>query len=106
MSSVLPAAGAARPLRDDAGVIGLVGLAHLVSHFCQLLLAPLFPWLKDALGASYTELGFLMTIFFVVSCTVQAASGFLVDRHGPRPVLFAGLGLLATAAFGFAMSPG
>lgn len=93
------------PLRADAGVIGLVGSAHLVSHFSQLLLAPLFPWLKDALDASYTELGFLMTVFFVVSCAVQTLSGFLVDRFGPRPILFGGLGLLALAAFGYAASP-
>ncbi|MBI2768460.1 MAG: MFS transporter [Burkholderiales bacterium] len=92
-------------LRQDAGVIGLVGLAHMISHFSQLLLAPLFPWLKDAFNASYTELGFLMTLFFVVSCTVQAASGFLVDRYGPRPILFSGLSLLGLAAFGFALSP-
>jgi MFS transporter, FSR family, fosmidomycin resistance protein len=91
---------------DDAGVIGLVGLAHLISHFNQLLLAPLFPWLKQAFDASYTELGFLMTVFFVVSCGVQAAAGFLVDRYGPRPVLFAGMGLIATSAFGYALSPG
>ncbi len=103
-ASTVPPAGPT-PWRHDAGLIGLVGIAHLVSHFCQLLLAPLFPWLKDALHASYTELGFLMTLFFVVSCVVQTSSGFLVDRFGPRPILFAGLGLLATAAFGFAASP-
>lgn len=91
-------------LRQDASVIGLVGLAHMISHYSQLLLAPLFPWLKDEFNASYTELGFLMTLFFVVSCAVQAASGFLVDRHGPRPILFAGLALLGLAAFGFAIS--
>ena len=93
------------PLRQDAGVIGLVGLAHLISHFSQLLLAPLFPWLKDAFSVSYTQLGFLMTLFFLVSCAVQTLSGFLVDRYGPRPILFAGLGLLGVAAFGFALSP-
>src|SRR3954470_2694209 len=92
-------------LRQDAGVIGFVGLAHMVSHFSQLLLPPLFPWLKEAFHASYTELGFLMTIFFVVSCAVQTLSGFLVDRWGPRPVLFAGLALIGSAAFGFALSP-
>ena len=92
-------------LRQDAGVIGLVGLAHMISHYSQLLLAPLFPWLKEAFNASYTELGFLMTLFFVVSCAVQAASGFLVDRYGPRPILFGGLTLLGIAAFGFALSP-
>jgi MFS family permease len=95
----------ATPLRRDASVIGLVGIAHMVSHFSQLIVPPLFPWLKDALHASYTELGFLMTIFFVVSCSVQTTSGFLVDRFGPRPVLFAGLALIAAAAFGFAASP-
>jgi FSR family fosmidomycin resistance protein-like MFS transporter len=92
------------PLRQDAGVIGLVGIAHLISHFSQLLLPPLFPWLKTEFNVSYAELGFLMTVFFVVSCAVQAASGFLVDRMGPRPILFAGLALLGLAAFGFAAS--
>jgi MFS family permease len=92
-------------LRQDAGVIGLVGLAHMVSHFSQLLLPPLFPWLKDTFNASYTELGFLMTVFFVVSCSVQAMSGFLVDRFGPRPILFGGLACLGLAAFGYASSP-
>ncbi|MBC7720125.1 MAG: MFS transporter [Chitinophagaceae bacterium] len=92
------------PLKQDAQVIGLVGTAHMVSHFSQLLLAPLFPWLKAEFNVSYAELGFLMTLFFVVSCVVQAGSGFLVDRWGPRPILFVGLSLLGTAAFGYASS--
>jgi FSR family fosmidomycin resistance protein-like MFS transporter len=93
------------PLRQDAAVIGLVGLAHGVSHFSQLLLPPLFPWLKDAFGVNYTQLGLLLTIFFVVSCAVQTASGFIVDRFGPRPVLLAGLALIGLAALGYALSP-
>lgn len=93
-------------LRQDATVIGLVGLAHGISHYSQLLLAPLFPWLKDAFNVGYAELGFVMTIFFVVSCAVQAAAGFVVDKFGPRPVLFAGLALLGLAAFGFSISTG
>jgi len=99
-----PHCAAAPTARQDATLIGLVGLAHSISHFSQLLLAPLFPWLKDAFGVSFTELGLLMSIFFVVSCAVQALSGFAVDRFGPRPVLFLGLGLLGLAAFGFAAS--
>ena len=91
-------------LRQDVGVIGLVGLAHMVSHFCQMLLPPLFLWLKDDFSVSYAQLGFLMTVFFVVSCAVQTASGFLVDRFGPRPILFGGMVLLAVAAFGYAAS--
>ena len=103
-SSTLNFPTATVPLKQDAGVIGLVGMAHLISHFSQLLLAPLFPWLKVEFNASYAELGFLMTLCFVVSCGVQAASGFVVDRFGPRPVLFAGLALLGLAAFGFSVS--
>lgn len=94
----------ASSLRQDVELIGLVSLAHLISHFSQLLLPPLFPWLKEAFNASYAELGFLMTVFFVVSCAVQALSGFAVDCYGPRPVLLGGMVLLATAVFGFAAS--
>lgn len=99
-------AAPAPALRKDATVIGLVGLAHSISHFSQLLLAPLFPWLKEAFNVSYAELGLLMSIFFVVSCLTQALSGFVVDRFGPRPILFAGLALLGLAAFGFSISTG
>jgi FSR family fosmidomycin resistance protein-like MFS transporter len=98
-------AATAHPARRDVTLIALVGMAHSISHFSQLLLAPLFPWLKDAFGVSYAELGLLMTIFFVASCAVQTLSGFVVDRVGPRPVLFGGLALLGLAAFGYASSP-
>jgi MFS family permease len=90
--------------KQDVQLISLVSLAHMMSHFSQLLLPPLFPWLKDDFSASYTELGFLMTIFFFVSCSAQAVSGFFVDRLGPRPILFAGLGLLGLSCLGYALS--
>ena len=45
------------PLRLDAQIMGLVGLAHLVSHFSQLLLAPLFPWLKPRLSIRNLKAG-------------------------------------------------
>lgn len=85
-------------LRDDARVIGLVGLAHGVSHFYHLILASLFPWLKPAFNLSYAELGLLMTVFFVVSGIGQALAGFVVDRVGARRVLFGGMALLGVAA--------
>ena len=74
-SSTLNRPLGATPLRADASVMGPVGLAHLTSHFSQLLLAPLFPWLKEVFNVSYAQLGFLMTLFFVVSCAAQALSG-------------------------------
>ena len=89
---------------SDVRVIGLISLAHGSSHFFHLILPPMFPWLKAEFGFNYAELGLLMTIFFVVSCIVQASSGFLVDRIGARPVLFAGVGLLSLAALTYSQS--
>jgi MFS family permease len=85
-------------LRQDARVIGLVGLAHGTSHFYHLILAALFPWRKAEFKLSYAQLGLLMTVFFVVSGVGQALAGFVVDRVGAFRVLFAGVALLAVAA--------
>jgi MFS family permease len=85
-------------LKRDARVIGLVGLAHGTSHFYHLILAALIPWLKPAFNLSYTELGLLMTVFFVVSGIGQALAGFVVDRVGARNVLFFGITMLGVSA--------
>ena len=85
-------------LRSDACVIGLVGLAHGVSHFYHLILAALFVWLKPAFDLSYAELGLLMTVFFIISGVGQALAGFVVDRFGARAVLFSGIFLLGVSA--------
>ncbi len=86
------------PLKQDAAVIGLVGLAHATSHFSHLLLAPLFPVFIRDFGLSYSDVGLLMTLFFVISGAGQALSGFLVDRVGARPVLFAAIGCFLVAS--------
>lgn len=86
------------PLKQDAAVIGLVGLAHGSSHFSHLLLAPLFPVFIREFGLGFADVGLLMTVFFVISGIGQALSGFLVDRVGARPVLFAAIGCFLLAA--------
>jgi FSR family fosmidomycin resistance protein-like MFS transporter len=84
--------------RQDAEVISLIGLAHGTSHFFHLMLPPLFPWLMADFSLSYTQAGFLMTVFFVVSGIGQALAGFIVDRIGARPVLMFGIGTLGVSA--------
>src|SRR3990170_1153613 len=79
------------PLRRDASTIGLVSVAHGLSHFCQLIVPPLFPWIAAAFTLSNTQLGLLMTVFFVVSCVGQALAGFVVGRWGAPRVLFGGM---------------
>src|SRR6185437_12620614 len=81
----------------DLRVITLVTSGHWLSHFFQLVLPPLFPFLKDAFHVGYAELGLLMTFFFGASGLSQTPAGFAVDRFGARRVLMAGIGLFSTA---------
>lgn len=90
----------------DVRVISLIGVAHFASHFFHLVLPPLFPLLKDALGVSYAELGLLMTLFFAASGLAQTPAGFLVDRIGAERVLIGGLTLLAGAVLLCGLAPG
>ena len=88
-------AAPAQTLRRDAAVMTLVGLAHYMSHVMQLALPPLFPILHDEFGVGFTELGLIVTLFYVASGFGQAGAGILVDRYGGQRLLVAGLALLA-----------
>ena len=110
MNAISPTAGAAAagpmPWRRDATVIGLVGLAHATSHFSHLLLAPLFPIFMREFALSYSDVGLLTSLFFLLSGVGQALSGFLVDRVGARPVLFAAIALFMGSALAAALADG
>ena len=95
-----------QPLRQDLRTISLVSLVHGTSHFFHLLLPPLFPVFVREFALSWTELGLLVTVFFVVSGIGQALSGFVVDRVGPRPVLQAALACFCAAALAAASADG
>ena len=85
------------PLRQDASVMGLVGLAHASSHFSHLLLPVMFPVFMKEFGWSFSELGLMSTVFFVVSGLGQASAGFVVDRLGARPVMWASVAMFVLA---------
>ena len=95
-----PATGA----RQDAAVITLIAVAHGTSHFFQLMLPPLFPWLMRDFSLSYTQVGLLMTTFFVISGIGQALAGLAVDRVGAFRVLLFGVTALVTSALMLSVS--
>src|SRR5262249_15897129 len=97
---------APNPLRQDARTISLIGLAHGSSHFFHMLLPPLFPWFIREFGLNYSELGLLVTTFFVISGIGPALSGFVGDRVGARPVLYAALSSFVLAALAAATAGG
>jgi FSR family fosmidomycin resistance protein-like MFS transporter len=77
--------------RREHTAIWLVGGAHMVSHFYHLVLPPLFLLIKPALGVSYAELGFVMTVYFVATLITQMPIAMMVDRVGAKIVLIFGL---------------
>jgi MFS family permease len=96
MADVLAAPQQAkRQARADSEfrTLGLISVAHWVSHFHLLVLPMLFPFLKAQLGVGYIELGFALTVFAVVSGLTQAPLGYIVDHIGARVILLLGLTL-------------
>jgi len=78
-------------------VVAPVCVAHFLSHYYMILLAPLFAFVRADYSVSYTDLALALTAFNVVSAALQTPAGFLVDRIGPRFVLIAGVALGAVA---------
>ena len=91
--------------RSDTLVIGLVGLAHLLSHFYQIALAPLFPLLRAEFGVSYTALGLIISLFYGVSGMCQAFVGILVDRYGGDRLMLFGILTMSTSVMLMGFAP-
>ncbi len=71
--------------------LGLVGMAHFMSHFYGMALPPLFPFLHQDLGVSYTFLGVLLSAKKITSGALQLPAGIAVDRVGAKTMLLFGL---------------
>ena len=84
-------------VQSSRGAIGLICVAHFFSHFYMLLLPPLLPVISEAMQISYTQLGFGITMFSLVTGLAQAPMGMLVDRLGAGWVLITGLALESLA---------
>jgi FSR family fosmidomycin resistance protein-like MFS transporter len=95
-----------RRAAGDIKLVGLVSAAHLLSHFYQLVLPPIFPLLTKVFGVGYAELGLVASLMYVASGLMQTPAGILVDRLGPSRVLIGGVGLFSAAVLFSALVPG
>lgn len=82
----------------------VVGIAHAMSHYAQLVLAMLSSMITVYFGVDMIYIGFVITTFYVTSCLAQAISGFIVDKIGARPVMYFGLIFMILGLVGYALS--
>jgi MFS family permease len=88
---------ASASLNRDIRVISLIGVAHGVSHYYQLAFVTMLLIVRQEAGLEFQDIGLLAAIFYGVSGVCQTAAGFAVDRFGARPILTAGLAIIAIA---------
>lgn len=87
----------------------LLSLAVFINYIDRGNLATAAPLIKDELGLSATQLGFLLTAFFIAYTPMQILVGWLTDRFGPGRVLLIGFVVWSAAmsltglVHGFAM---
>lgn len=86
-----------------AGAIVLLGMAAFINYVDRGNLSIAAPLLKDELGISGSQLGFLLSAFFWTYACLQPFAGWVVDRVNVNWVLAGGFLLwsAATAATGF-----
>lgn len=76
---------------QDAKIVGLVSVAHFVSHYYFYVLPPLFLLVRAEFNVSYVELGVALAAFHGFSAVLQTPAGFLIDRMSASAVLIGGL---------------
>lgn len=96
---------APNPLRQDVKLIGLISVSHGLSHFFQLVIAVLFPLIREDLNVSYAQLGAAAALYFTASGLSQTCAGFVVDRFGPLRVLYGGLALCSLGILAAGLAP-
>lgn len=98
--AVTPSASTTRLSPELSRLAILLALSIFINYIDRGNLSIAAPLLKDDLRLSYTQLGFLLSVFFFAYAPFQIVSGWLVDRFPVNWVLALGILLWSAATFG------
>lgn len=76
-------------------IIGLISVAHFLSHFYLTALAPIYILVAPALYSSLADISWGIAVYVVCTGILQTPMGYVVDKIGGRKVLVGGLFVLA-----------
>jgi len=93
MSTTALDAEGGRPASSSAFLVGLLGVAVILSYVDRGLIAVSGPLLKDELGITATEFGLAVSAFFWVYAPAQLVCGWLVDRFDAKRLFGGGIAL-------------
>lgn len=92
------------PLHAEVPVFLSFAFAYFFSTLVRAVTATLAPALSAELGLSSGDLGLLAGAYFLGFAAMQLPLGSALDRHGPRRVLLALLGVAVLGCAAFAMA--
>jgi ACS family hexuronate transporter-like MFS transporter len=86
-------------------VLVLITLAHALGALAVLSVAPLSPFLLDALHLSRAQVGLLLPAVYLGGVLMSLPAGWLTDRLGVRITLGAGQAVIGLLVLGAALAP-
>lgn len=87
-------------------ILGLVSMAHLLNDSMQAVIPASYPVLQEALGLSFTQLGFITFVLYFSSSVIQPFVGAIADARPTPMILPAGMLMAALGMFGLGIAPG
>ena len=79
-------------LGPSARILFMSWIIYGLFYLNRLNIAPVIPLIRDDLGISFTQIGFITAAFYGFYALTQLPAGYLGDRLGPRRIItFGGL---------------
>ena len=95
MSTMLMATGRIKSIQRAA--LAMLVVAGMINYVDRATLAVANPLIREDLGLSIADMGYLLSAFLWAYAFAQLPTGAMVDRLGPRILLTCGLGLWSLA---------
>lgn len=93
------------PTRRKWFIVATMFLAIICNYLDRQLLSILKPEILDHFGIGDMEYAWIVNIFLICYAIMYPLSGMLVDRFGPKKVLFGGITVWSLACIGGGLAP-